>query len=267
MDEAQKKALEASFKTVLEETLPDAVATAVNESNDSITKKLGDVEAQMVDLAKQVKFGGADSTKELHSKTAKFFKTLVKRSPDFAEAKAAFLSEGTDGEGGELVPTEFAREVLRVAKLVGFTRRYARIIPMSTDKKDISKIINGVTVYWTAEGVAYTASKPTTGMVSLVCNKLTALISGTNELIDDNQTDTEVFNLVRDLIAEAMAEFEDQQVMTGTGVAPQMPGIFTTATAVPTKVIATGHNTIAEVDYKDLVAIKNTLPMKYRKAG
>jgi len=84
---------------------------------------------------------------------------------------------------------------------------------------------------------------------------------------DDNQTDTEVFNLVRDLIGEAMAEFEDSQVLTGTGTSPQMPGIFHAATSIPSKVIATGHNTIAEVDYKDLVAIKNALPMKYRKAG
>ncbi len=259
--------MKATFAETLGDVLPEAVSTAVKSETESLTKKLGDVESQMTALANQVKFGAGDETKELHAKTAKFFKTLVKRSPDFAEAKAAFLNEGTDGEGGELVPTEFAREVLRVAKEVGFARRYCRIIPMSTDKKDISKIINGVTVYWTAEGVAYTGSKPTTGMVSLVCNKLTALVSGTNELIDDNQTDTEVFNLVRDLIAEAMAEFEDAQVLTGTGTAPQMPGIFHASTSIPSKVIATGHNTIAEVDYKDLVAIKNALPMKYRKNG
>jgi HK97 family phage major capsid protein len=133
---------------------------------------------------------------------------------------------------------------------------------MSTDKKDISKIVNGVTVYWTGEGVAYTGSKPTTGMVSLVANKLTALVSGTNELIDDNQTDEEVFNLIRDLIGEAMAEFEDAQVLTGTGTSPQFPGIFTAGTSVPTSAI-----TEASPTYAELVALKNKVPMKYRKSS
>jgi len=255
-------AMKSAFAETLSETLPDAVSTAVKSETEALTKKLGDVETQMADLAKQAKFSSADETKDLHAKTAKFFKTLVKRSPDFAEAKAAFLNETTDAEGGYMVPTEFAREVLNVAKEVGFARRYARIVPMSTDKKDITKLVTGVTTYWTAEGVAYTGSKPVLGTVQLIANKLTALVSGTNELIDDNQTDTEVFNLVRDLIAEAMAEFEDTQVLTGSGLSPNFPGIFTAGTAIQTSAI-----TEAAPTYAELVAMKNKIPMKYRKVS
>jgi enoyl-CoA hydratase/carnithine racemase len=97
MDIAQMK---SAFTETLNEVLPSAVETAVKAETTALTTKMTDVETQMTELAKQVKFGGEDSsTKELHSKTAKFFKTLVKRSPDFVEAKAAFLNETTDAEG------------------------------------------------------------------------------------------------------------------------------------------------------------------------
>ena len=134
---------------------------------------------------------------------------------------------------------------------------------MSTDKKDITKIINGVTVYWTAEGAPAIGSKPGFGIVELIANKLTALVSGTNELIDDNQSDEEVFNLVRDLIGEAMAAFEDDQVLNGDGVGKNFLGIFTD-TNVPT-VTAKSGTTFSAIEYRDLVNVKNAIPVKYRK--
>ncbi len=48
---------------------------------------------------------------------------------------------------------------------------------MKGDTKDIGKLINGVTVYWTSEGAAYTGSKPEFGLIQLIANKLTALVS------------------------------------------------------------------------------------------
>lgn len=259
--------LKKAFWEVLEWALPEVVEKAVETKTGALKTEIDNLSKEVGELNKTIKFSSGEEKKDLYSKTAKFFKTLVKKSPEFIEAKAAFLNEWTDWEGWELVPTEFAREVLRVAKDVWFARKYCRIIPMSTDKKDISKIISWVTVYWTAEGVAYTGSKPGTGAVQLICNKLTALVSGTNELIDDNQTDEEVFNIVRDLIGEAIAEFEDTQVMSGNGTAPNFPGIFTAGTSIPTQSLATGHDAFADIDYQDLVKIKNKVPKKYLKSN
>jgi HK97 family phage major capsid protein len=134
---------------------------------------------------------------------------------------------------------------------------------MSTDKKDITKIVNGVTVYWTAEGAPATKTKPGFGVIELIANKLTALVSGTNELIDDNQSNEEVFNLMRDLIGEAMAAFEDDQVMNGDGTGKNFLGIFSD-TNVPTVTARTGTS-FSDLEYKDLVNTKNAVPMKYRK--
>jgi len=173
-------AIVKSLQETLEKTLPEAVNVVVDEKmkslQDDISAKHSDIQKQLEDISKAQKFGEETSKKDLHQKTSMFFKALVKK--DFgAMQKAAFLNETTDAEGGYMVPTEFSREVIRVANNVGFIRKYARIIPMSTDTKDITKLISGVTVYWTAEGAAYTGSKPAFGQVKLICNKLTALVS------------------------------------------------------------------------------------------
>lgn len=263
-----KEFIAKAIGETLEKALPEAVEAVVDAKMADVSaevKKSGeDLKKQIEDLSVAVRMGSGDEgKKDLFSKTARFFKSMVKRAPDFAEAKAAFLNEGTDSEGGYLVPTEFAKEVLRVAREVGFARRYCRIVPMSTDKKDISKIISGVTVYWTAEGTAATKSKPGFGVVELIANKITALVSGTNELIDDNQSDEEVFNLVRDLIGEAMAAFEDNQVLNGDGTGKNFTGIFVD-TNVPT-VTAAAATSFGAITYKDLVKVKNSVPVKYRR--
>jgi HK97 family phage major capsid protein len=76
--------------------------------------------------------------------------------------------------------------------------------------------VNSIVVYWTNEGSAYTESKPTIGQCELVASKATALVSATNELIEDNMTDQEVWSLMAELIGEKMAEFEDSNVLASS---------------------------------------------------
>ena len=171
------------------------------------------------------------------------------------------LNEGTDAEGWYLVPVEFAREVFRIAWDAGIVRRYARIIPMWTDTKDISAITEGITVYWTAEGNAYTGSKPTVWQIQLVAKKATALVSATNELIDDNMTDQEVWSLVSELIAEAMAEFEDTNVLaSSTQFTPLISDTNVNAVS-----LGTGKTSFANITYDALIDAIRAVPMKYKK--
>ena len=45
---------------------------------------------------------------------------------------------------------------------------------------------------------------------------MTALVSATNELIEDNMTDQEVWTLMSELIGEKIAEFEDENVLVAS---------------------------------------------------
>ena len=70
-----------------------------------------------------------------------------------------------------------------------------------------------MTSYWTAQAGAYTESKPTFGLVQLVARKMTCLVPATMELIEDNMSDTEIWDIVKMLVAEEIARFEDSQVL------------------------------------------------------
>ena len=50
----------------------------------------------------------------------------------------------------------------------------------------------------------------------MVAKKATALVSATNELIEDNMTDQEIWSLMSELIGEKMAEFEDANVLASS---------------------------------------------------
>lgn len=159
------------------------------------------------------------------------------------------------------MPIEFAKEVFRVAGENGLARKYARIIPMSTDTKNISSLVNNVTVAWTDEAGTYSESKPTWAQVQLIAYKATALISATNELIDDNMTDQEIRSLMSELIAEKMAEFEDTNVLASSTK-------FTALLADTTVNITTMANTkdsFADITYDNLIDVMRSVDMKYKK--
>ena len=50
----------------------------------------------------------------------------------------------------------------------------------------------------------------------MIAYKATALVSATNELIEDNMTDQEIWGLMSELIGEKIAEFEDENVFVSS---------------------------------------------------
>ena len=259
-----QKELQTTLETTLKEVLPWVVDATVDAKMD---EKVSSLEKSIADLNASIKLGVDEEKSNLNeAKKAmwKFFKALAKCHNDAEVAnaiKATYLNEGTDAEWGYLVPVEFAREVFRIAWDAGIVRRYARIIPMWTDTKDISAITEGITVYWTAEGNAYTESKPTVWQIQLVAKKATALVSATNELIDDNMTDQEVWSLVSELIAEAMAEFEDTNVLaSSTQFTPLISNTDVNAVS-----LGTGKTSFADITYDALIDAIRAVPMKYKK--
>ena len=204
------KALEES----LQKQLPEVVGTVVDAKLTETNKEIASIKENQAEFNKVMK--EFNTVNDIDSKQAKqeaikatgaFFKELKKSGFNNMDQsiKTAFLNETTDSEGGMMVPTELAREVIRVAGQFGIARKFCRVFPMGTDSKDLTTIISGVTVYWTSEGTAYIPSKPGMAKPTLYAKKLTALVGAANELIEDNQTDQEIFDLVASLIGEGMA--------------------------------------------------------------
>jgi HK97 family phage major capsid protein len=95
----------------------------------------------------------------------------------------------------------------------------------------------------------------------LIAYKATALISATNELIDDNMTDQEIWTLMAELIAEKIAEFEDTNVLASSTK-------FTALLADSNVNVVTMANTkdsFADITYDNLIDLVRSVDMKYKK--
>lgn len=258
------KQLQETLETTLKEVLPWVVDATVDAKME---EKVSNLEKAIADLNKSVKMSVDEEKENINEakKTMwKFFKALAKCHNDaeiLSVQKATFLNEWTDAEWWYMVPTEFAREVFRIAGESGIVRRHARIIPMWTDKKDIASLVNSIIVYWTNEWATYTESKPTVWQCELVASKATALVSATNELIEDNMTDQEVWSLMAEMIGEKMGEFEDSNVLASS---TKFEALLT-STDINNVVMWTWNTSFANISYDDLIALIRAVPMKYKK--
>ncbi len=190
-------------------------------------------------------FGGDNhqtEEKEQKENAAKYIRALYAK--DFATVKA--LSEGTSADGGYLVPTYLASEIVRVAGVYGVARRDSRIWPMVGAKQDVPSA-DSVTAYRVGEKSKITSSQPTFSKVSLQLQKLATLIPMSNDLLKDANQD--VADLLARLSAEALAKKEDEWAFLGLSAGE---GLFQD-TNVNVVTLGSGDTTYAKADFDDLL--------------
>jgi HK97 family phage major capsid protein len=107
-------------------------------------------------------------------------------------AATTYSSEGTGGDGGWLVPPEFADSLWQ--KVAGDGSLIERCAPFTTSRNSLSFPKDettpwdnsaGVTVYWESEGGAGTEAKAKFEISTARLNKLMALVKTTEELLED----------------------------------------------------------------------------------
>ena len=159
---------------------------------------------------------GAENLAKLEGKekTAKFLSALYNKD---ANSLAMFksLTEGTNANGGFLVPEEFASEVNRVVEDYGLVAKLARKFPMNTDTLNVPRLASSVTIYYPGEATAGTASQPVFENVQLLSKTAVGLTPMSNELLAD--ANVSVVDLLTELFAEAIAGDLDLQGLVGTG--------------------------------------------------
>lgn len=238
----------------------EQVKGLVDELKQGITKDvLEEMKTNKV-LRKDI-FGGENTnteSEEKFSKSANFVKAL--HNHDFAQVKelkanTKGMSEGTNGDGGYIVPVEFSNEIIRVANDYGVVRRLARKMPMKHQVQNVPTA-QGVTVNRVSEGATIGASKPTLTRTVLTAKKLVALIPVTNELLDD--ADPDVVQLISLLAAEAFAGKEDTWGLEGLASGE---GIFQN-TNVPKVTLASTKTHFTDVTLDDLLSMQSLLKAK-----
>lgn len=183
-----------------------------------------------------------------------FFKGLVAQrdNPDAAMVVRA-LVEGTDAEGGYLVPEELRAEIWRILPDYSVMRKLARIIPMNTDTLLLNKLTAMPEAYWTAEYAQKTTSSAEFGQISLTPYKLVCLLPVTQELIADANID--IVRFIIELFAERLAHVEDVAYFTGSGTG-QPTGLM--------GALSTAVNAGATLDFDDIIELVYKVPQSLR---
>ena len=143
------------------------------------------------------------------------------------------LSEGTDADGGYLVPEEFERQIVTTLDEANVIRSLAKVITTSSERK-IPVTSSHSVAQWTPENGNYQESNPTFEQKQIDAYKLTDLIRISQELLQDS-----AFNL-ESYIADQFVG--DGSVIIGAGIC--FAGIFKSGIVIVRCVISTAFKLI-----------------------
>ena len=153
------------------------------------------------------------------------------------------LEEATGSAGGYLVPVEYQRDIIKLAREMSFALQKCTVIPMSSNSMKYPAEASLVSVYWVGEKTAPTKSDPSFGQVTLTAKKMMGLTNEIpSELLGDSLVDLPA--LLTEQFAYAIGQEYDNQVLNGTG--DPVSGILTAAAGYSV-VLGTGSSNFSAV--------------------
>lgn len=198
--------LEAAEK--VEAMKAKATASTGRKTTPSATPRV-----EIVRDAKQ-RFGGFDSSGD--------FLMAVKRAGTVGEIDKRFQNvayEKTGEDGGFLVPEEIGQSIVKKLEsnesLMAGTTSFKVSGNALTLQLDESQPWNqGVQAYWTAEGATIAGSKPSFTQASWRLQKLAALVTATDELLDDA---TALESYIKSAAPAAIMHKLNSSIISGNG--------------------------------------------------
>lgn len=201
---------------------------------------------------KEISYPSDLTTLTKEEKIVTFFKALMysKADPN-SQAVLRALVEGTDSEGGYLVPEELRAEVFRVLPDVSIMRRVARTIPMSTDTLKLNTLTARPVAYWTAEYASKSTTSAEFGQVTLNPHDLVCLLPVSEQLLAD--ANINMVQFIVELFTEAIALGEDKAFFTGSGTG-QPKGI--------NQETLSSRDALGTLDFDDVIALMDLVPQR-----
>ena len=199
----------------------DAMARQIAIEEDRVARDAAMAEATSTPLTGKPTAGGAANPVSPRA-TAEY-------KEDFGRALRGktplhnVMTEGTDADGGYLVPEEFERQIISGLEEANVIRSIAKVISTSAERK-IPVAATHSAAQWTAENAAYVESNPTFAQKTIDAFKLTDLAKVSIELMQDSIFDLESY--IANEFARAFGVAEEEAFCVGTGTG-QPTGIFT----------------------------------------
>jgi|MucameStandDraft_1065616.scaffolds.fasta_scaffold01274_28 HK97 family phage major capsid protein len=169
------------------------------------------------------------------------------------------LQEGTDSEGGYLVPDEFERTLVEALEEENVFRTLAHVIKTSSGDRKIPVVASKGTASWVDEEGAYTESDDAFSQVSIGAYKLGTMIKVSEELLADSVFDLEAY--ISKEFARRIGAREEESFFNGDGKGKPL-GILAAAGGAEVGVTAASATAITADEVIDLFY---SLKAPYRK--
>lgn len=174
------------------------------------------------------------------------------------------MSTTANSLGGYLVPEVFNSTIIDLREDYGVFRRYAQVVPMSSDTASYPRRVSGLTAYFVNDNTEITASDKGWDQVNLTAKKLGILSKWSSEL-DEDAVISMADNLARE-IAYQFALKEDQCGFIGTGTSTYGGIVGATVKvddgnhAASIYTAATGNTAFSTLDLADFNGVVGKLP-------
>lgn len=246
------KEIAESLAPIVSETVKEEVA----EATKSFGEELKSLSTEMVNFKEKMASVSTGNV-EAQSKMARevFVKSAVEvlkngiqeEAPAMkifqANAKAAFQNEGIATEGLEFVFDQFSNDVLMWLKNYPLVDSVGSMNIKGVTIK-LPTWVNSLTAAWITEGSAIPKSKGTTGFLTFNVKKLASLVSVTEEMLEDNMTNEDLYQLFVMSAGNSQAAVIENGIINSEST--NMLGIIPNANTVNV-VLATGNTQLRNV--------------------
>ena len=151
------------------------------------------------------------------------------------------LQEGTDSEGGYLVPDEYERTLVQALEEENVFRRLAKVIQTSSGDRKIPIVTSHGTAVWLDEEDALTESDEVFDQTSLSAYKLGTFLKVSDELLNDSVFDLPSY--ISTEFARRIGAKEEEAFFVGDG-SGKATGIFAATGGAQTGVTAASSTAI-----------------------
>ena len=186
-----------------------------------------------------------------------FWRVMRSKAPRFDVLNA--LQEGTDSEGGYLVPDEFERTLVQSLEEENIFRTLAKIIQTSSGDRKIPVVTTKGTAAWLDEEEAFTDSDDVFGQTSISAYKLGTMIKVSEELLNDSVFNLESYIAIE--FARRIGAKEEEAFFLGDADG-KPTGIFAATGGAQLGVTTAG---VAAITVDELIDLFYSLKAPYRK--
>ena len=259
LSEQEKSLVEATQKMILE-TSKGISEKAIEGIKEEMSKKFKEFcEEQGKALKAGAGIYSAEAKKDRKAMNDRFKKGIkAVMSGDMETMKSLMTKEMTTDDTGSpyagyTVDTELDAEIRYIQTLYGVARRNFEMLTLSKGHYKANELVTDVTVAWVDEAGSMLSTQWVTGQNDLDLKKLYAIITFTNELLEDTEID--LFRFASERVAEGLAYKEDLAFFKGDGTATygSFTGLLNSSDVNPVTMAGTTFESLSADDLLDMI--------------